>query len=326
MLGLPKNEFIGKSLWELGYFRDIIANKANFLELQKNQYIRYEDLPLRTFDGREMKVEFVSNMYEVDNFKIIQCNIRDITKRKQAEAEVKNLNEILKHRAAELEVSNKELEAFAYSVSHDLRAPLRSMEGFSQALLEDCFDSLNDQCKDYLRRIQSSAELMAQLIDDLLRLSRITRAEMFLDNVNLSEMVNIITSELKQSQPERKAEFVITPVLIARGDVKLLRVVFNNLLENAWKFTGKTDTARIEFSAIEKDGQKVYFIRDNGAGFDMKYVDKLFSPFQRLHSSDEFPGTGIGLASVQRIIHRHGGRVWAEGKIGEGATFYFTLG
>jgi len=326
MLGLPKNEFIGKSLWELGYFRDIIASKANFLELQKNQYIRYEDLPLRTFDGREMKVEFVSNMYEVDHLKIIQCNVRDITKRKQAEAEVKNLNEILKHRAAELEVSNKELEAFAYSVSHDLRAPLRSMEGFSQALLEDCFDSLNDQCKDYLRRIQSSAELMAQLIDDLLRLSRITRAEMFLDNVNLSEMVNIITSELKQSQPERKAEFFVTPGLTAQGDDKLLRVVFNNLLENAWKFTGKTDTARIEFSAIEKDGQKAYFIRDNGAGFDMKYVDKLFSPFQRLHSSDEFPGTGIGLASVQRIIHRHGGLVWAEGKIGEGATFYFTLG
>ena len=326
MLGLPKKEFLGKNLWELGYFRDIIASKANFLELQKNEYVRYEDLPLRTADGREMKVEFVSNLYEFDHQKIIQCNVRDITKRKQAEEEVKRLNEITKRRAAELEVANKELEAFAYSVSHDLRAPLRSMEGFSQVLLEDCTGILNDECKDYLKRIQSSAELMAQLINDMLRLSRITRADMHLDDVNLSELAQSIASDLKKLQPERRVEFVITPGLIGRGDEKLLRVALTNLLENSWKFTGNVPETHIEFGIIEKDGKKAYFVRDNGAGFDMTYADKLFKPFQRLHTYIEFPGTGIGLASVQRIIQRHSGQVWAEGKIGGGATFYFTLG
>jgi PAS domain S-box-containing protein len=326
MLGLPYKEFIGKNLWELGYFRDIVASKANFSELQQNSYIRYENLPLRTVDGREMKVEFVSNLYKVDHRKIIQCNVRDITKRKQAEEEVKKLNEITKRHAAELEVANKELEAFAYSVSHDLRAPLRSMEGFSQALLEDCNDLLNDECKDYLKRIQNSAELMAQLIDDMLRLSRITRADMILDYVDLTEMAQVIAAKLKNNEPKRKVNFVINPGLTAYGDEKLLSIVLENLFENAIKFTGKMREANIDFGVTEREGQKVYFVHDNGVGFDMAYANKLFKPFQRLHSLGEFPGTGIGLASVQRIIQRHGGQVWAEGKVGEGAIFYFTLG
>jgi PAS domain S-box-containing protein len=326
MLGLPYKEFLGKSLWELGYFKDIIANKTNFLKLQSKKYIRYEDLPLRTVDGREMKVEFVSNMYEVDHKKIIQCNVRDITKRKIAEEEVYKLNEILKRRAGELEVANKELEAFAYSVSHDLRAPLRSMEGFSQALLEDCFDTLNDECKDYLRRIQSSAELMAQLIDDMLRLSRITRADMIIENVNLTEMAQKVAVILKNSAPTRNVKINITTGLIVRGDEKLIAIMLDNLFENAWKFTSKTPEAFIKFGITEFNGQKAYYISDNGVGFDMTYADKLFKPFQRLHSAGEFPGTGIGLASVQRVVQRHGGRVWAESKLGKGATFYFTLG
>jgi light-regulated signal transduction histidine kinase (bacteriophytochrome) len=199
------------------------------------------------------------------------------------------------------------------------------MEGFSQALLEDCKDILNEECKGYLRRIQNSAELMAQLIDDLLQLSRLTRVDMRTENVNLSEMARSISEELKKTHPERHVEFIITPGLVGRGDEKLLRIAMYNLLENAWKFTGKVDVARIEFGAEDDDGTTTYFVRDNGAGFDMKYGDKMFSPFQRLHSVGEFPGTGIGLASVQRVIHRHGGKVRAEGEVGKGATIYFSL-
>jgi light-regulated signal transduction histidine kinase (bacteriophytochrome) len=251
---------------------------------------------------------------------------QDITERKQAEEEIKKLNEELKLRAAELEAANKELEAFSYSVSHDLRSPLRSMEGFSQALQEDCKDILNDECKNYLSRIQNSAELMAQLIDDMLRLSRITRADIDMEKISLTEIARNIAARLKNDEPKRNVKFVVTPELTAYGDGKLITIMIENLFENAWKFTRKVPEAQIEFGVTERNGQRTYFVRDNGVGFDMKYVDKLFKPFQRLHSTEEFPGTGIGLASVQRIVQRHGGRVWAEGKTGEGATFYFTLG
>lgn len=287
------------------------------------------EIPILRIDGTIRTVLWNSaNVYDNDGKEIIAtiAQGQDITERKQAEEEVEELNEKLKQRANELEASNKELETFAYSVSHDLRAPLRSMEGFSQALMEDCFNILNDQCKDYLRRIQSSAELMAELIDDLLQLSRLTRANIEFNNINLSKMVHNITSDLKRTQAARKVEFVIPSGIQARGDEKLLNIVMYNLLENAWKFTGKSNEARIEFGMIERDGKNIYFVRDNGVGFDMTYVDKIFSPFQRLHTISEFPGTGIGLASVQRIIARHGGQVWADGKVGEGATFYFTLG
>jgi signal transduction histidine kinase len=233
---------------------------------------------------------------------------RDITARKQAE-------EQLGQRTAELEASNKELEAFTYSVSHDLRAPLRSMEGFSDALLEDYGDKLDEQGKQYLMWIQESSNLMAQLIDDMLKLSRITR----------SEIAERITAELRKRESDRKVEFAVSPGLIANGDSALLRIVLENLLGNAWKFTGHVALPKIEMGMTEYNGRKAYFVRDNGAGFDAKYSDKLFRPFQRLHKSSEFPGTGVGLATVQRIIRRHGGEVWAEGKINKGATFYFTL-
>ncbi len=218
------------------------------------------------------------------------------------------------------------MEAFAYSVSHDLRAPLRAMQGFSVALLEDCYDVLNDECKDYLKRIQNSAELMARLIDDMLRLSKITRTEMVVDKVNLSQMAQQVSKKLTNNFPKRKIKVVITPGLIVTGDKNLLSIALENIFENAFKFTGKTPEASIEFGATNIRGQKVYYIRDNGVGFDMAYADKLFKPFQRLHTVAEFSGTGVGLALVQRVVQRHGGRVWAEGQVGKGASFYFTLG
>jgi signal transduction histidine kinase len=229
------------------------------------------------------------------------------------------------HLNGQLKAANKELEAFSYSVSHDLRAPLRHIDGFSHALLEEYADQLDAQGKDYLQRVRESAQRMAALVDDLLRLSRVTRAEMRHERVNLSDLARDIASELRETQPERRAEFIIAPGIVVEGDGQLLRVVLDNLLGNAWKFTQQRPGTRIEFGETQHEVGMAYGVRDNGAGFDMAYADKLFAPFQRLHTVEEFPGTGIGLATVQRIIHRHGGHVWAEGKVGTGAAFYFTL-
>lgn len=237
----------------------------------------------------------------------------------------RNFQEI-QRTAGDLEAANKELEAFSYSVSHDLRAPLRSMEGFSQLLLEDYSDRLDQQGKEYLRWIMDSAELMARLIDDLLKLSRVAREEMHLESVDLSELAGSIVAGLVKRQPERIIELSIAPGLACRGDGHLLGIAVENLLANAWKFTGKTDSPRIEVGRADHQGIPVYFVRDNGAGFDMAYANKLFSPFQRLHKPSDFPGTGIGLATVQRVIQRHGGKIWAMAELGKGATFYFTLG
>ncbi|MCJ7432165.1 MAG: GAF domain-containing protein [Anaerolineales bacterium] len=228
-------------------------------------------------------------------------------------------------RAVELEAANKELGAFSYSVSHDLRAPLRVMDGFSQALLEDYANVLDSQGKDYLERVRAASQRMGQLIDDMLKLSRVTRGEMRRAMVDLSALAQTIAAELRTAQPERQIEFVIAPGLVVNADPSLLRIVLENLLGNACKFTSKHPTARIEIGAAQHEGQAAYFVRDDGAGFDMAYAGKLFGAFQRLHASTEFEGTGVGLATVQRIIHRHGGRVWAEGAVDKGATFYFTL-
>lgn len=248
---------------------------------------------------------------------------RDVTERHQAEEEIKRLNADLRRRATELDATNKELEAFSYSVSHDLRAPLRGIDGFSQALLEDYADKLDEQGKDYLQRMRTASQRMAQTIDDLLNLSRITRSQMRHETVDLSAMAQEIATELQKTQPEREAQFIITPGLLAIGDVRLLRIALSNLLGNAWKFTGNHPRARIEFGVTEHEGRPAFFVRDDGVGFDMAYAGKLFGAFQRLHAMNEFPGTGVGLATVQRIIHRHGGRVWAEGAVEKGATFYW---
>jgi PAS domain S-box-containing protein len=458
MLGYSRDEFMDKKLWEVGAFKDIKASKDAFDTLEHDAYIRYDDLPLKAKDGHLVPVEFVSNVYPVNSHKVIQCNIRDITKRKQAEIALKenmedlrrlatvvgdsndavimhdldgkilawnrgakemygyteaaamgkNVREIVAEpdreaaltliqkikqggivksfelrrltkdgrvldvwltttllrdesgspvaiatterditqrkqaekeigelnsglerrvleRTTQLETANKELESFSYSVSHDLRAPLRSIDGFSQILLEDYADKLDAAGQDALKRVRAAAQRMAQLIDDMLKLSRVTRSEMHLETVSLSVMVHAVLDELQRTQPERQVDCAIAEGIVAKGDTQLLRAVLENLLGNAWKFTGKQGYARIEFGKTQCEGETIYFVRDNGAGFDMAFVNKLFGAFQRLHPVEEFPGTGIGLATVQRIIHRHGGRVWAEGALAQGATFYFTL-
>ncbi|OUL19269.1 GAF domain-containing protein [Nostoc sp. 106C] len=250
----------------------------------------------------------------------------EVIERQQAEQALHSLNQGMQRAMIELQAVNKELEAFSYSVSHDLRAPLRSIDGFSQALLEDYQEQLDETGQNYLRRIRLATQRMGQLIDDLLNLSRLMRSEMQLEPVDLSLLAKVIYKELQESQPERQVDCVIQPGLIAQGDSRLLQMMLTNLLENAWKFTSKHTQAKIEFGTMpQENGIPIYFIRDDGAGFDMAYANKLFGPFQRLHRIDEFPGTGIGLAIVQRIVHRHGGRVWAEGVVEQGATFYFTL-
>jgi light-regulated signal transduction histidine kinase (bacteriophytochrome) len=218
------------------------------------------------------------------------------------------------------------LEAFAYSVSHDLRAPLRTLDGFSQAVIDDYGDKLDDTGKDYLRRVRDAAKHMDQITKDMLMLSRVIRSELRVGDVSLSNIVSVIAKELSEKEPTRKVKFIMAPDVMVKGDSSLLQMALYNLLENAWKFTAKMKESRIEFGTMIKDNERIYFVSDNGVGFDMQYVDKLFQPFQRLHTGDAYPGTGIGLATVQRVIRRHGGRIWAESQVGKGTTFYFTLG
>lgn len=285
------------------------------------------DVPI-TRKGEETRFISARNT-PVPGQPLVISAVWDVTERKQAEEEIRVLNTELEQRViertAQLEAANRELEAFSYSVSHDLRAPLRGIDGWSQALLEDYDRKLDEQGREYIRRVRSETQHMGRLIDDLLQLSRITRAEMHQAKVNLSAMARSITAQLKEAEPKRQVEFIIQKGLSARGDPRLLEVALTNLLNNAFKFSGKTPTARIEFGQAEMDGGDAFFVRDNGAGFDMEYASKLFGAFQRMHKTSEFSGTGVGLATVQRIIHRHGGRVWAASEAGQGATFYFTL-
>jgi light-regulated signal transduction histidine kinase (bacteriophytochrome) len=279
-------------------------------------------------DGRNYDIFDFPFMDTDGSFKIMEMGI-DVTEQKQAQEALFKAHEELelkvKERTAELEAANKELEAFSYSVSHDLRAPLRSMEGFSNALLDDYSSKLDDQGRLYLRYVQESSQLMAQLIDNLLELSRVIRSDMNYEDVDLSELAVAVSDQLGKAEPDKKVNMNISPGIMAYGDRNLLRIVLENLLGNAWKFTGKSASPRVEMGITTQNDKSVYYVRDNGVGFDMAYADKLFKPFQRLHKETEFEGTGIGLATVQRIVRRHGGEVWADSKVGEGATFYFTL-
>jgi two-component system, NtrC family, sensor kinase len=310
------------------------------------------DIPLIMLTGVEEKAamldgfetgadDFIAKSSEVE---VLKARLRAQLRRKQFEQEHRRIREELlrkeldasEQRAAravaetkaalvdELERKNRELEAFSYSVSHDLRAPLRSIDGFGQILLEE-HPELGDRASSHLRRIRSAAQRMGELIDALLELSRITRADLVRSRVDLSALAHGIVEELRRNEPNRRVEVAILPDVVADADGRLMRIVLDNLLGNAWKFTSKTADAQIEFGAYRQRQGTVYFVRDSGAGFDAAYAKKLFAPFQRLHGQEDFSGTGIGLATVQRIVDRHAGRVWAEGAVGRGATFFFTI-
>jgi len=275
----------------------------------------------------EISLSYVQSAGEPGRFVAI---VADITERKRIEEELdrhrEHLEELVDERTTELHAVNKELETFSYSVSHDLRAPLRSIDGFSTALLDDYSDRIDKEGQDYLLRVRKSAQTMSDLIDDLLELSRLTRSEFKREIVDMSAMSSEALNELAAEEPEREVDVRIEDGISASGDRRLLKVMMDNLVGNAWKYTAKKEKPEIEFGQIDKNGERIYYVRDNGAGFDMKYADKLFGAFQRLHSAKDFPGTGVGLAIVQRIVNRHGGRMWAEAEPDHGATFYFSLG
>ncbi len=330
-----------------GYSYKEVINKMKFTDLLTQEGVKTfeENFSLFKTEGelRNIELEIVrkngtilpilvnaSAITDNDgNFTMSRSTVHDITERKKAEEEIRQLNRELEkrvyERTSQLEETNKELEAFSYSVSHDLRAPLRGIDGFSQILLEEYKEKIDTQGQNYLHRVRNAAQRMSQLIDDMLNLSRISRDEMNIQRVDLSLIANEIANELHDSDPKRDVKFIIQNKLIADVDWRLMRIVLENLLGNAWKFTSKQQKAIIEFGIFQKDEKNVYYVRDNGAGFDMKYAQKLFGPFQRLHNVDEYAGTGIGLATVHRIIHRHGGHVWAEGEIKKGTTLFFTI-
>lgn len=280
-------------------------------------------------DGVEIVTEYSMSRAAIDGKWHAICIVRDITARKRAEREILQLNENLERKVAErtheLQRSNEELEAFSYSLAHDLRTPLRGISGFSAVLAASCADKLDANGLDYLRRIQAAVGRMGDLIDDMLALAHAGRVKLQRQHVDLSDIARELSSILRNADPLRRVEFVIAPGIAADADPELMRISLDHLLGNAWKFTLKRESAIIEFGLTNVGGKPVYFVRDNGIGFDPAFSSKLFGQFQRLHTANEYDGTGIGLAIVARVIRRHGGRVWAEGAVGQGAAFYFTL-
>ena len=330
LFGVPRDRVV--HLTDHGVFPAGLADQLRANDLQvaaAGRSVQYEE----TADGIDGLRTYISVKFPVldgNGAPYAVCGIStDITDRKRAEDEVKRLNASLEtrvlQRTAELEASTRELDAFAYSVSHDLRAPLRSLHGFSDALLEDYGDVLDDVGKDYLNRLQRNVGRMGRMIDDLLNLSRATRVELDRCEVDLSAMSQDVVADLRAADPARTVTLVVPDGLTAEADPQLLRLALQNLLANAWKFTGKQPDAVIEIGRTVRCGETFFFVRDNGVGFDMAYAGKLFDAFQRLHTTADFEGTGIGLAIVARVVRRHGGRIFAEAEIDRGATFYFNL-
>lgn len=327
---IPRTEIIGKRI------PDVIGEEGFELvrpyidRALQGEFVTFEThLPSYGDSQRYVLVKYIPHNDMADGSRGFFGLVSDITERRQAEQELQlhrdHLEELVADRTAQLRMSNNELESFCYSVSHDLRSPLRSVSGFCQLLMQDHAESLDAAALDYLQRMRDSVHRMDRLIDDLLDLSRVSRVELKQETVNLSAIAKDVAELLHHNYPGRIVEYKIEENLIVRGDAVLLRVVLENLLDNAWKFTAQTSNAKVEFGSLREDNTLVYFVRDNGAGFSMNYVNKLFGVFQRLHEANEYPGTGIGLASVQRIIERHGGEVWAQGDPNKGATFFFTI-
>jgi len=338
--GMPCGTLSGRSL------RDFISRSAleefNSFWKRANEGEAKTELEL-SFDGRTVPTFISARSRLIEEECLIFAVVTDISERKRAEAELANyhnhleklvdektrelqaLNEGMAARNLELETLNSELDAFVYSVSHDLRAPLRIMEGFAKVMAEDYADKIDEEGMHLMSRIRGSAERMSQLIDDLLRLSRISRQEIHRTDSGLSEIAAAIIYGLRQADPARNVEVVVQEGVRANVDPDLMKIAISNLLSNAWKFTSKSEKARIEFGVTERHGKTTYFVKDNGSGFDPAAAGRMFLPFQRLHTEKEFEGTGIGLSIVERIIRRHGGKVWAEGEVGKGAALYFTL-
>jgi len=320
-LGVKREQLIGKNDYDF-----FPADQAEFFQardrdtLQKKALLDIPEEPIQTANGtRWLHTKKVPILDEQGNPAYLLGISEDITERKEAASALIRAKDAA-------EAANRELEAFSYSVAHDLRAPLRSIDGFSQALLEDYHDKLDDEGRAHLKRVRNAAQRMALLIDDLLKLSRLTRSELRREVVDLSALVQSTGERLAECTPDRAVELQVAEGLSARADARLIGVVIENLLDNAWKFTRPRGTARIQFGVEDFEGAPAFFVRDNGVGFDMSYVDKLFGVFQRLHAVHEYEGAGIGLATVQRVVHRHGGRAWAQSELDQGATFYFTLG
>ena len=317
LLGYSHEQFISKTIWDIGFFKDIIANRDNFEELKAKKYIRYEDLPLETVDGRKIEVEFVSNVYKENNHSVIQCNIRDITERKRTE-------KALARHAAELAAANQRLEAFSYSISHDLRNPLRAITGFSK-IAKGSIPAEDKDAQEAMDFITNSAERMEQIITDLMSLSKIDMKETKFTKCALSDIALSIINTLKRIDKEREVEIIVEPMLFVDADEGLIRILLENLIQNAWKFTSKKAGARIEFGKEDGEESQVYFVRDNGVGFEIAYAKNLFKPFQRLHSQEDYSGTGIGLTIAKRIVEKHGGTITVDAEKDKGATFFFSL-